>query len=185
MRMAIEKCDVNDFEIGEEELRRKYNPDAFVCRLRTAFWREYDAAQAGFRDINVPNIAMMMGTPTATVMVHLKNPKHLPWILCAPASYDIILDEMYQRGMNRVAEIINVDFYKPDGSVDKGLAELVLKAIAFVDMRKNGAVVQKQLHVHTSTRDVKQFAKDITVKQIDERIAELEQRLGTAEVVSE
>ena len=183
MRLAIEKCDVNDFDLGEEELRRKYDPDAFVCRLRTAFWREYDSAQAGFRDINVPNIAMMMGTPTATVMTHLKNPRHLPWILCAPASYDIVLEEMYQRGMNRVAEIINSNFYNTDGSLNVNAATLVLKAIAFVDMRKNGAVVQKQLHVHTSTREVKNFAKDITVKQVDERIKELEQRLGVAEVV--
>jgi hypothetical protein len=176
IQKVIDQCDPADFDMTEKELRMKYDPDHFVQRLRIAFWREFDHAQHELRDISVLNIAQMMGTPTSTVLSNMKQPHNLAWILCVPAGYDIIIAEAEARGFGRLREILDIDIFNPDGTVNHKSADLLLKAIAFVDARKNGAIVQKSLHVHSSTREAKQFASNLTVEQLDEKIKELESR---------
>lgn len=176
IRKTMEEIDPEDLQMGEDRLKAKYDPDHFICRLRFAFWREYDAAQAQFRDISIPNIAMLMGVPSNNILTQLRIPRHLAWVLCVPASYDIVLAEAEQHGFKRVREILDIDIYNNDGTVNATNAKLLLQAVSFIDMRKNGAIVQKQLHVHTSTKDVKNFANNVSIETLDAKIKELEKR---------
>lgn len=177
VRKTIDAIDPALFSMSEDELKEEIRPDHYVCRLRKVFWKEYDTAQAEFRPISLSNIAGMMAMPLAHINYTFKKPNDLAWILCPPASYEAIIDEALQAGNAAMRKILDITPLCKDGSLDHKLIDQQLKITAYFDMRKNGAIVQKNLHLHASGKAISQeVAKHMSIQDIDEQIKRLENK---------
>jgi len=130
-------------------------------------------------------IGFLDGLPTIHVRDALSTPTSLAWILCPPASYDNMLEEALARGLSRINEILELPFYDSSGRPDSKIMELVLKATAFLDVRKHGMPTQRMestatvntLNVSVTKKDLKQLGSHSSIKEIDEKIKQLENKV--------
>lgn len=175
LRAALEAVPKEWLLLTEEELHGFVSPEPGLNRLRLAFWAEYEAAQRSVRRMDLYAISQLTGRPSKYIVAELRGTDRMAWVLCPPASYEMFLDEALSFGMKRLREdILGMNIKDADGSVDPKKADILLKAIAFVDMRKHGGIVQKNLHLHGSTNGMKALSRQLSEEEIDARIAELE-----------
>jgi hypothetical protein len=167
-------------EMNEYELENVITPNAFVNRVRLAFWQEYERAQGEVRKMNIHNIALSIGTLDQHIYRIMRDQLSAAWILCPPNSYTIFLDEALDFGLKRLRDhILTLPLRNPEtGEVDHENANLILKTVAFLDMRKNGAVVQKtmNLNLNATNKDMKEVTKEMNLVDLDKKIQELEER---------
>ena len=184
--------DAHVTELDLEQTEESYvtthgiTPDPLVNRIRIEFWREYDRAQSQLRKIELSNIALGTGTPTNRVLSLLSKRHNICWVLIPPGTYENFLDEALQFGLTRLRkDILGANLYTTvidkagdaHTVMDHKAAELLLKAVAFLDMRKHGGIVSKNLHVIKSANDLKGVIPSMTsIEDIDKRIKELEQK---------
>jgi len=164
-----------------DELERQVKPDAFTNRVRLGFWREYERAQAFGVRMVLENIAVTIGATSAHVWACVEDTsRRLPWILQPPASYESFLDEALEKGLSRLRALIDAEIGHADPTsgrlviTDHKGAELMLKAVAFLDMRKHGGIVQKSINVTHDTGQMKKWANQDRLEEINKRIAEIE-----------
>jgi hypothetical protein len=182
-------------KLDEGRLETKLRPHAMLNRIRLAVWREYERCTGGMRKFKMANVSRALGVPTVTIMGWMRDPERLLWVLTPPSSYQAILEEAVVHGLNRLRnEILTMDVRERDmhgavigeGVVDPKKAELLLKAISYVDLRVNGSIVQKSeaknLNLVAGTVDLRAVGKDIDAKELDDKIRELERRQAAAEL---
>jgi hypothetical protein len=182
---CLEKLPVAYLYMSEKELRAEVNPDVRLNQIRIAFWKEYDMARSSLTAMSVVGMQSFLdGLPSIHVRDALQDPEKLAWILCPPASYDNMLEEALARGLGRINEIIDLPLYNNSGEVDERIATLILKAVAFLDIRKHGMPTQKidsttrQLNVNITKRDMKQLGSHTRIEDLDAKIKKLESELG-------
>ena len=179
MRLIIHEIPKEQFFWPENKLKENARADARLCRIRLAFWGEYEEAQASLRSFDIFGISKRCGISQHFIREFLSEPQHLAFVLCPPASYDIFLEEALQFGLGKLREILELPLTDPaTGAVNHKTADLVLKATAFIDMRINGGFVNKNLNLHAfkNGRDEKNFVKELSSDEIDKKIKELEDK---------
>lgn len=153
--------------LAEEDLELKVKPNLTLQRLRSAFWYEYERIQSAHgrhrrHEHNIGVYRMCNGICTSQYFMEkvARNDYYIAWIIRPPLDYDKALQESLQHGLNRVREILNFPLYDKkftkDGVpvVDKftgeqvespnhATANLLLKTVAFLDLRVKGAIPQK------------------------------------------
>lgn len=184
---TVEQLELTWFEMGEADLQLFLKPAHDVNIIRLAFWKEFDAASASLTKMTLKGMMQYLGgLPSFHVMRVMQEPKSLMWLITPPVSYDNTLEEALLRGLKRVNEILDLPIVTPDG-IDHKTAELILKATAYLDIRKFGKPTEriettnKSLITTVTQRDVKQLGGQREV-QLDEKIKELEAKLGRSEV---
>jgi hypothetical protein len=187
---AIPDVPVAYLYMSERELAAEVRPSVRVRQIRIAFWKEYDAAQASLSRMTIAGMQQFLdGLPSIHVRQALTSPITLSFIICPPASYDNMLEESLARGLSRIQEIMDLPLHNNDGEVDHKTVELILKATAFIDMRKNGMPTQrteqtiKQLNVNVSRKDMKQLGQHSRIEDIDQKIKQLESQLNKDVIV--
>ena len=181
-RATFDNMEVAMLLMDEAHLEKRIKPTPYLNQVRTAFWKEYDAAQSTQTKMTIKGIQKHIGTYSPSVLLreYLMAPATLSWILIPPTHYDSLVDEALDRGLRRIQQIIDMPMEKPDGTLDHKAAELIMKAVAFLDLRKNGMPMQrseiKQLSVNVSKGDLKQLGS-MKGEDIDQKIRELEERL--------
>jgi hypothetical protein len=155
----LEELDSSWIEMSEKQLKQHVPDDPQLNRLRIAFWKEYDAAQSQLRP-----------------MMWAHNSAMLAYILCPPVSYDVFLEEALSFGMTRIREILNLPLHDENGKVNAKVGELILKAAAFLDLRTHGGFLQKSVHaeVGMGVGSIKKLADQLSIEEINKKIAELE-----------
>jgi hypothetical protein len=186
-RRTVDNMGVHDLLQDEPSLERKLNPTPILNSVRIAFWQEYDMAQSTLTSMTVSGIKSHLGKVSESVLVreYLCNPVTLPWILIPPRAYDEIVEETLSRGLRRLNEVLTLPLTTPTGEVDHETAKLILKTVAFLDVRKNGMPTQhqhvtqdvRQLSVTMNQRDVKKLGLPTRSDELDRKIRELEERL--------
>jgi len=176
MRKALVKLPHFWLYMTEQEIEERVRPSPELCRVRMAFWKEYELAQSTIRQMSLADITKHLGFPSVFLIKSFTRIENLAWILCPPASYDTFLDEALSHGMKQLRKILDLPFITPEGRVDTRTADLVLKAVAFLDLRKNGGIVGKQmnLNVESSPRQMRAITAQAQMEDIDAKIAELE-----------
>lgn len=166
--------------MNERELDLRAKPTQQMNMVRLGFWQEYEAAQSDLRQMRMSEISRRSGMPTPMIMKRLREQIMLAYILCPPVSYDTFLTEALDKGLSRLREILDLPLQNPDGSINNRVAELHVKVTAFIDMRKNGGIVQKTMNLNvdakTSVAEVRKMAKDLSVDELDRKIKQLEER---------
>lgn len=182
MKELIEKLPREFLEMSERRLHEVVDPDPMLNRVRLAFWKEYDIAQGEIRKMGWLGVTKMVQRPSVMLKRMMEDPLKLAWILCPPANYDVFLEEAIQHGMTRIREILDLSLQKEDGSIDTRVGELILKATAFIDLRRHGGFVQKQVNVDLGSgiteRQMKNVAEQINIEDISKKIELLESELG-------
>lgn len=191
---TFEKIVTNDplvFTISEEEAFKKYSPNTALCRIRFAFWREYERARSKFQTIDVTQISGIVKLPSFYIENLLCDENNLSFILTPPTHYENILDEALSYAMKRIREeVLTLPFKKKeitvisnaDGSqeaienevVDHQVVDKFLKAAQMLDIRVHGGIVQKNIHLHKQVTELEPTAVQRDLIDIDKRIKELE-----------
>jgi len=155
-------------ELPEEELEKLVKPNLTLKRLRTTFWREYEMLHRNFgrapatleNKISIYRICVGICTNEFFANKIAPNDLFLAWIIRPPVNYEVAMEEALQQGLDRMREILNFPLYKrkfnKDGlpvvdkftgeqilEPDEKIANIVLKTVAFLDLRVKGAIPQK------------------------------------------
>lgn len=171
-----ERMPIKYLYMSEEELDDEFNPNREVQKIRLAFWKEYECAQSELRHMTLSHISLQLGAPSIYLVRVLKDVTKLACILCPPRSYELFLEEGLMSGMKRLREIIDMPMYTDEGKPDHKAMEVVLKAVAFLDMRKHGGIVQKQLQVTMTKNSQQKLVETASLEEIDAKIRELENK---------
>lgn len=157
-------------------------PTATDNRLRIKFWDEYDRAQADNSRMEVKNIFAGICVREYFYGHYLAKPEKVAWMMCAPASYEVKMEEALAFGIEQLRDILELDHVSASGRIDVKLLELKAKIVAMMDQRVKGAVVQRvenknmNLNISTSDQTVAKKAMAGTMEQIEKRLKELDSR---------
>lgn len=160
---------------------KKQTPTITDNRLRLKFWNEYDRVQAsGLSDMNMTNVVSGICSRQFFYDHYLKAPEHVAWMLCIPASYEVVLEEGLQFGLEQMREILALPNEDGKGKQNIKLMELKAKITEMIHVRVKGAVVQKNLNINASPGQATKMAENLTMEEMERRMAEVEKRKKAA-----
>lgn len=146
-------------------------------RLRVSFWGEYAAAQLRHRPIRASYIFSGICSRQYFYEAILKNPLRMAWLLCQPVDYTKALDEILHKGLEELRAVLAMD-NRLQGKPNTPLIMAKLEIVKFVDMRVKGSIVQRQMHLHASTKEIKARIGDVpeSMEELDAQLKELEEK---------
>jgi hypothetical protein len=184
-RNVLDEMPLSFLTMDESHLEGLIKPTPYLNQLRIAFWQEYDTAQNTLTSMTMRGIQSHMGSGSPSILMrdYMTDEKTLAWVLIPPTHYDALVDEALSRGMRRIQQIIDLPMMKPDGTIDHASVALVMKAVAFLDIRKHGMPTQhttqdiRQLSVNLTKKDVKALGLSNRSEELDFKIKALEEKL--------
>lgn len=171
------------FKMNEKELRTQTKPTPTECRLRLAFWNEFNEALAGNSSMVMSNIFTGICSQQYFDSRITNEANCMAWLLCPPANYIVALEEMLMQSQMRLREILDEDPVV-DGEVNFKLAELQLKIHQTVENRLRGSTVQRtQLMGEIRTTNMNVNANlAVTPEQAEHAIAKMVGQESLAEI---
>jgi hypothetical protein len=178
---------------------KKSTPTITDNRLRLNFWNQYDQTQArNAQEMNFSAIVAGICSRQFLYDHYLKRPENVAWMLCMPSSYETVLEEGLQFGLEQLRDVLaldaNVYLTDADGKVLKDedgeptiigfnmkLLEMKAKITEMIHVRLKGAVASKQLTVHASLGQVNKQTEALTMDGLQQQLLELEKREKAAE----
>lgn len=175
------------FGMGERELARllkdsNRQPSPTDNRLRLNFWLEYENAQLNIKDITLARVAAGICSHAYFTDKYLRHSHKVAWLLTPPASYEIVVAEALQFGMEQMREILDLENTFPNGQINLKLLEIKAKIVGMMDLRLKGLPTQKieqksmSYTYHDSAKEVAGAAEAHSMAQLQERIKDLERR---------
>lgn len=166
----------------ETELRGKYPmlPSRRDRRARLMFWEEYEEAAKKAGPISLTAVAGRAGLVSWASYREelLANLDLLGWFMTPPPEYQLQLKEAQEMGLARLMDILELPAKDPvTGKLAPAVLALQLRAWQLIDMRVNGAVTQKTVHMHGEMGPVPTDGV-VDVKALDEQLAKLEKVLA-------
>lgn len=164
MAKALETIPLEFYSYNERELRNRVKPPLEVGRLRINFWFEYNQATEESRKMTVRNMTTGACSLNYFYNVILKNPSWLGFITTPPAEYQLAVQEMHERGFNRLSEVLDLPLMEkvpvtikeknPETGktetrteiiekVNTNLIDKITKITNMFDLRIKGAIVQR------------------------------------------
>jgi|ETNmetMinimDraft_9_1059917.scaffolds.fasta_scaffold11168_2 hypothetical protein len=172
-RTLLERRGIQEeLEKEEWEVKKGLNITPTLNRLRYSFWNEYYRAVDSNRGKMVQKNIFRGVCSMEVYQKMLMNNAYVAWILCPPSDTVVALRETLNYGLDRVREIMDLPLYKIESVkvgkdefedrevVDEKVANLMLKAVAMVDLRLHGSYVQvakieqKTLNVNKNVTNV-------------------------------
>ena len=172
MRIVERSGMKEELEKEEWEVKKGLKITPTLNRLRYSFWNEY------YRSVDSNSGRMVQknifrGVCSMEVYEKmLRNNAYVAWILCPPSDTVVSLRETLNYGLDRIREILDLPLHKLESVkvgkdefedrevVDEKVANLMLKAVAMVDLRLHGSYVQvakieqKTLNVNKNVTNV-------------------------------
>lgn len=151
-------------------------------RLRVSFWNEYERAQANNDKINISTVFAGICTRHYFYSRYLKRPEKVAWLVCPPASYEVVAKEALTFGMEKLRDILELPIKDAQGRVNIKLGELQAKIVAMLDQRLKGGFTQRvesksmSLNVSTTDKQVAKAAMQGSMEEMERRLKELEHR---------
>lgn len=199
IKKAMLRVPLEFYEMDEEELvplafpklqpgKLKPKPTPIDCRLRTAFWIEYERCQTLLTPMLWRNIYSGACTPSYFDQHWLSQKYKVAWLLKPPADYRLALEELLTYGLEEMRELMAIPLQDDAGRVNVKLAEVKFKIWQAVEMRLKGAVIQRvrseNLNVNVNTDHQGGVTPSSNIEEdvstLDLRIAELEKGLHQA-----
>ncbi len=131
------------FRMPEKELKKASKPTPTECRLRLAFWNEFNIAMSENSTMTMANVFAGICTQQYFDQKFMNEPVCVAWLLCPPANYVIALEEMLSQSQSRLREILELDPVTEHGEINLKLAELQFKIHLAVESRLKGSTVQR------------------------------------------
>lgn len=176
-RQAILELAPAIVDLPESELKSLVKPQPIDYALKTSFWREYTKCESVGGVVSPRDVYGAVATPQYFQNAILNSPFKLAW-LCRPHQvYEQEVEALLARGTERLWELMDIDIYKADGTVDPKRGHLVLDTIKMVEQRAKGLAVARVQQVNVNVNAPKQISAHGTDIDIDERIRQLESEL--------
>jgi len=173
---AISQVPEAVLELSETELKSLVKPSPLDYALKTSFWREYAKCEGVGGVVSARDVYGGITTLNYFRNHVLKNNFKLAW-LCRPTQvYEREVEALLSRATERLWELMDMDIYKPDGTIDTRSGSLLLETIKMVDQRSRGLAVQMVQSVNVNIEQNKP-ARIVGTDDIDRRIKELESEL--------
>jgi hypothetical protein len=194
LRDAMDTVDPEVLLRSEHELKKASRADARLNRIRMAFWSEYEEAQAMVRNIDMLQVSRATCISLSFIKQCVTRDQYcVAFLLTQPVEYSVFLEEALAAGLGQLREILDAPMYNEEGKLMCSIANLKLKAVAFIDLRVHGGIVEKRLqisenrnvseHVFTSRSDRTKTARMLSgnssqgqLEMLNQQIAELEQK---------
>lgn len=186
------------FMMTEEELVKKIfpgtsgvrpKPDMVSSRLRIQFWEEYDKTQRENRkEMDISSVVDRICS-----LAYFKDKVfglRLAYVLTPPSTYVLTITECLMLGIERMREVMNTSAVDEMGNVNDKLADIQLRMFQTLDLRLNGAVAQRiDQRILTANVSAEQAggaaaARNLSLEQINQRIAELEQKQRDPQILA-
>lgn len=171
------------FDLNERELlvklrEKRLPPTPADNRIRLNFWFEYGQAIAEGRKMNMAALYSNVMTEEAFYTRYVKRPENLAWMLTPPASYNTVIEEALQFGLEQLRDVLELPNLDSKGRVNTKLIELKARVVAMLDQRVKGAIVQRsmQVQVHATDKAAMKMATELTMEDIERRLAELHKK---------
>lgn len=151
-------------------------------RIRMKFWHEYDLAQHNDKNMNISMVLAGVCSRPYFEAYYALQPSKVAWLLTPPAGYAAVAEEALAFGMEQLRDMLELDHIDEHGKPMVKLMELKAKIVAMLDMRVRGALVQKieqktiGLNIHTTPNQITALGAEGAMRQITDRIKELEGR---------
>jgi len=200
--------------MDEEKLQEIVKPTLTINRLRTAFWYEYEKLFAKYgssynshsdHGLSIHRVCSGICSVSYFMYDVARNDAYLAWISHPPLNYEKSMQEALTHGLDRVREILNLPMleykFTKDGLpcvdpctnqpvmiANEKVANIILKTVAFIDLRIKGAIPQQiQQNINRNsinynvrdansrvTVDVEALdSKLLTIEDLDSKIKEL------------
>jgi hypothetical protein len=174
---AIEQMPDAVLELSETELKSLVKPTPVDYALKTSFWREYAKCESVGGVVSARDVYGGITTINYFRNHVLKNHFKLAW-LCRPSQvYEKEVEALLSRATERLWELMDMDIYKEDGSIDTKCGSLLLDTIKMVEQRARGLAVQRVQSVNVNIDQNKPAIHINASEDIDRRIKELESEL--------
>lgn len=187
VREAMKRVPEEFLSLNDKELENLSPQKAFTVtdrRLRTAFWIEYGRAQDSMSSMNMAGIYGGICSRPYFYTNIMQDKVRLAYLLTPPQDYKVAMEEALSYGVDKIREILEMPLYDQNtGRPDPKIADVILKAVALIDQRVKGAVVQRH-QVHQLNQNVgapkaqAPGGEAQTMAEIDRKLAELEDKLG-------
>lgn len=176
------------FDQDEQQFRRTLRENgrhltATDNRIRINFWLEYDRSVAEQRELNISTVVAGACARDYFYKSYVKDPYRVAWLLCPPASYQVIADEALTFGMEQLRDILGMDNYEKKNGLDvlnMNLLKLKVKIVEMLDLRKNGGAVNRNLNLNatvgSSAAHVTRAAEEFSMEALDKELAQLQER---------
>jgi hypothetical protein len=176
---ALENLPDAVIDLSEVELKSLVKPTPLDYALKTSFWREYNKAEAVGGLVSMRDVYGGITTINYFKNHVLKNHFKLAW-MCRPTQiYEKEVEALLNRGTERLWELLDMDIYKEDGTIDTKKGYLVLDVIKMVEQRAKGLAVQRVQSVNVNIDQQKAAIQIQATDDVDKRIKELEAELKT------
>ena len=177
------------FALSETALINEGRLSYVENRVRTSFWQEYESARSQMRRMRVGAIASGAAVHVQMIKAIFANQIAAAFVLTPPTQYVMFLDEALNRGLMRLREVLEFPLRDPvTGAPNLQAAELMLKVTGFLDLRKHGGIVQKQLNVNVGdgakpvTHELGGMVTSKDMREIDRKIQELERSMDPSKI---
>lgn len=167
------------------EIKNKAKPTLTLSRLRQSFWNEYENAVAANRKMRLSQIIAGVCTETFLRNKVLPENEKMAFILSPPSDYLVVVKEALNAGLDTLRQIVSANVIKADGSLDTKAADTIIKAVALLDMRVKGAIVQR-VDQRTLNMNINQelpkgkTALPTSVEDLDRELDEVKKKLLTS-----
>lgn len=94
--------------LDEKELHTRVKPDDMLCRLRIAFWDEYQQAHNTGCQMLMANIVRGCCTQEYFYKWVAAKPLKMRWIIQVPKNYYLAMREMLDLGLGKLREILDL-----------------------------------------------------------------------------
>lgn len=146
----------------ESKIKEKVKPTRVDNTLRYCLWTEHafaiDRGDAQINPIRIFGPVCSRQAWSQTI-----RSKRMFWILMPPVDIMAMNRMAYQKGIERLYDILDLPLVNADGKVNNGLATLQLKIVALLDVRLNGPITHrheintKNVHIGVSADQVKKL----------------------------
>lgn len=182
--------------MDESELAKKAKINVTDDSIKISFWNEYDLAQARAKNIDVINIYIRCCSKDYFFKQFLANSYKVAWLLTPPPSYQIMLDTLLAKGLQRLYEILALPLENTviDGKgnahteIDSKIAHVIYQITKDIDIRVKGAIPQFiksesrniNMNVNGELPQPKDNHMPNDMEEIDAEIKRLESKLSPA-----
>lgn len=181
-------------ELSMEDIEKKADIGFSDWKIKTSFWKFYKyAAKSGKRMTVAKVISGITNNKTFTSRF-LHNPLRLAWLLSPSTPYQIQVETLLDKSVERYQELIAMKIttkkkIKVDGEevwieeVDPKRAMVLLNVIKNLEERAMGSSLQRQLSISAKEPKSKDDERaEVNMDAVDERLKELEEKLGNVKV---
>lgn len=163
------------FDLGQEELKEGAKFSDYEEMLRISFWEEYRRAVRTQTKMVLANVYGGICTKNR-FEICCKNSYKLAYLVQPPKEVQVALEHLLDIGLDEMKHILKAPIYDRKGNVDGRIANVKLKVIEMLMIRRRGVittrseVVSKSLNVNVNKTE----KAPKTLQEIEAEIAAIE-----------